>query len=182
MGSPMLYAGPTEVQFHAKSRRSAGASYFVVGRDPAGIPRSDDGEDMFNGDHGRYVLQNAPGIAGNLELLSFVKVMYDITDNIMKEPDPSRLDDFISISGTKMRLLARNGASPCSPTDIPTDLVEANCIPWSQPLVPAPKAKNTKEEGTFGTISYRLHHNDYTSLWHDVSLTPDSSSEENVIN
>merc|ERR1711862_884741 len=52
----------------------------------------------------------------------------------------------------------------------------------SQPLVPAPKAKNTKEEGTFGTISYRLHHNDYTSLWHDVPLTPDSSSEENVIN
>ena len=32
-----LYAGPTEVQFHAKSRRCAGASYFVVGRDPAGM-------------------------------------------------------------------------------------------------------------------------------------------------
>ena len=35
--APMVYAGPTEVQFHAKSRRSAGASYFVVGRDPAGM-------------------------------------------------------------------------------------------------------------------------------------------------
>jgi len=207
--SPMLYAGPTEVQFHAKSRRSAGASYFVVGRDPAGIPRSDDGEDMYHGDHGRYVLQNAPGIAGNMELLSFVKVMYDISDNIMKEPDSNRPDDFISISGTKMRLLARNGASPCSATDIPTDLVEANCIPsgfmvpngwkhvvdyykhidekdkwtpWSEPLVPAPKADNTKDEGTFGTVSYRLYHNEYPSLWHDVPLTPKSNSEDNVIN
>jgi len=207
--SPMLYAGPTEVQFHAKSRRSAGASYFVVGRDPAGMARSDDGEDLYHGDHGRYVLQNAPGIAGKMELLSFVKVMYDTSDNIMKEPDASRPDDFISISGTKMRLLARNGASACSATDIPTDLVEANCIPsgfmvpkgwdhvvdyykhidqperwipWSQPLVPAPKADNTKEEGTFGTTSYRLYHNTYTSLWHDVPLAPPSTSEDNVIN
>jgi 3'-phosphoadenosine 5'-phosphosulfate synthase len=30
--APMVYAGPTEVQFHAKSRRSAGASYFGTGR------------------------------------------------------------------------------------------------------------------------------------------------------
>ena len=40
--SPMIYAGPTEVQFHAKSRRVAGASYFTVGRDPAGMPYSSD--------------------------------------------------------------------------------------------------------------------------------------------
>merc|ERR1712157_4952 len=206
--SPMLYAGPTEVQFHAKSRRSAGASYFVVGRDPAGIPRSDDGEDMYDGDHGRYVLQNAPGIAGNMQLLSFVKVMYDITDNVMKEPDPSRADDFISISGTKMRLLARNGASPCSPTNIPTDLVSANCIPsgfmvpngwnhvvdyykniddasrwipWSVPLVSPPNDANTKFQGQFGTSSFQLLHNSYTSLWHDVPLTAEAN-EDNIIN
>ena len=36
--SPMLYAGPTEVQWHAKARMNAGADYFIVGRDPAGIP------------------------------------------------------------------------------------------------------------------------------------------------
>ena len=63
----MVYAGPTEVQFHAKSRRSAGASYFVVGRDPAGMKGSPNAvahpdDDLYDGDHGRYVLQNSPGI------------------------------------------------------------------------------------------------------------------------
>ena len=58
--APMVYAGPTEVQFHAKSRRSAGASYFVVGRDPAGMKGSSmavahPDDDLYHGDHGRYV-------------------------------------------------------------------------------------------------------------------------------
>merc|ERR1712110_734860 len=39
--SPMLYAGPTEVQWHAKARMSAGANYYIVGRDPAGMPHPD---------------------------------------------------------------------------------------------------------------------------------------------
>jgi 3'-phosphoadenosine 5'-phosphosulfate synthase len=34
--SPMLYAGPTEVQWHAKARMNAGCSMYIVGRDPAG--------------------------------------------------------------------------------------------------------------------------------------------------
>jgi 3'-phosphoadenosine 5'-phosphosulfate synthase len=32
---PMLYAGPTEVQWHAKARRVAGVDAYIVGRDPA---------------------------------------------------------------------------------------------------------------------------------------------------
>ena len=35
--SPMMYAGPTEVQWHAKARLVAGANFYIVGRDPAGI-------------------------------------------------------------------------------------------------------------------------------------------------
>ena len=109
--SPMVYAGPTEVVFHAKSRRSAGASYFVVGRDPAGMKGSSlavahKDDDLYNGDHGRYVLQNSPGL-GDMKMLSFVKVMYDVKTNEMTLPDPDRMEDFISISGTKMRTLAR---------------------------------------------------------------------------
>mmetsp|Transcript_33349 Transcript_33349/g.70086 ORF Transcript_33349/g.70086 Transcript_33349/m.70086 type:complete len:1114 (+) Transcript_33349:118-3459(+) len=209
--SPMVYAGPTEVQFHAKSRRSAGASYFVVGRDPAGMKGSHQAaahpdDDLYDGDHGRYVLQNSPGI-GSMKMLSFVKVMYDITDNVMKVPDDSRLDDFISISGSKMRLLARNGAVPCSATDIPTDLVEANCvpsgfmipkgwdivvdyyknidsprwIPWSRPVVDPGASSRTEGSGKFGTGGFQLKHKDYESFWHDIPLHP-SSGEDMVVN
>lgn len=209
--APMVYAGPTEVQFHAKSRRSAGASYFVVGRDPAGMKGSPNAvahpdDDLYDGDHGRYVLQNSPGI-GDMKMLSFVKVMYDITDNTMKEPDENRLQDFISISGSKMRLLARNGATPCSPSNIPTDLVEANCVPsgfmvpkgwekvvdyykniddnerwtpWSMPNVEPPAAPGTKHEGRFGSKNFRLFSTQYESMWHDIPLRP--AGDQVVIN
>lgn len=30
--SPMMYAGPTEVQWHCKSRMNAGATHYIVGR------------------------------------------------------------------------------------------------------------------------------------------------------
>ncbi len=210
--SPMVYAGPTEVQFHAKSRRSAGASYFVVGRDPAGMKGSSlavahKDDDLYDGDHGRYVLQNSPGIGG-MKMLSFVKVMYDTQDNVMKVPDESRMDDFISISGTKMRLLARNGASPCSPTNIPTDLIEANCIPsgfmvtkgwqgvvdyyknvddaerwipWSRPQIEAPAAPHTEPRGQLGTVSFSLALQHGDSFWHDIPLRSSGEKEE-IIN
>ncbi len=199
--APMVYAGPTEVQFHAKSRRSAGASYFVVGRDPAGMKGSPNAlahpdDDLYDGDHGRYVLQYSPGLQG-MQMLSFVKVMYDISDNVMKVPDQSRMQDFISISGTKMRLLARNGATPCSPTNIPTDLVAANCIPsgfmvpdgwetvvdyyrnidvpgrwtpWSKPIVNPPADAQTKYKGKLGFNSFMLRSTAVDSYWHDVPV------------
>jgi 3'-phosphoadenosine 5'-phosphosulfate synthase len=208
----MVYAGPTEVQFHAKSRRSAGASYFVVGRDPAGMKGSPNAvahadDDLYDGDHGRYVLQNSPGI-GEMKMLSFVKVMYDISDNVMKVPDESRLEDFISISGSKMRLLARNGAVPCSPTNIPTDLVEANCvpsgfmvpegwkgvvdyyrniddterwIPWSRPIIEPPAAQDTEARGLLGRKTFSLKHKRYESFWHDVPIHPLGQSN-NIVN
>jgi len=210
--APMVYAGPTEVQFHAKSRRSAGASYFVVGRDPAGMKGSMEAvahqdDDLYDGDHGRYVLQNSPGI-GDMQMLSFVKVMYDISDNVMKIPDENRMQDFISISGSKMRLLARNGATPCSRTNIPTDLVAANCVPagfmvpdgwtkvvdyyrniddserwtpWSKPQVEAPADSSTVQVGRFGTKTFQLTGKQYDSWWHDLPLRPSGSRENAVV-
>jgi len=128
--SPMIYAGPTEVQFHAKSRRVAGASFFTVGRDPAGMPYSsgpNKGDDLYHPDHGRYVLMSSPGV-GDMEFLGFEKVYYDKKDHTMRTRDSSRKDDFISISGSKMRKLAALAAKPC-PNLIPSDLISAKCIP-----------------------------------------------------
>ncbi|ETW09152.1 sulfate adenylyltransferase [Aphanomyces invadans] len=127
--SPMVYAGPREVQWHAKSRKNAGASYFVVGRDPAGIKRSDQpDQDMYAGDHGRFVLHLAPGME-HMNLLSFPKVYYDKTDHKMKPmTDKSRKRDFLSISGSKMRHMAKMGFQPC--TDIPdTWESDPTCVP-----------------------------------------------------
>lgn len=50
----------------------------------------------------------------------------------MKAMDTSRPNDFIEISGSKMRKLAAQGAKPCDISnnkEIPSDLLEANCIP-----------------------------------------------------
>jgi len=128
--SPMIYAGPTEVLFHAKSRRVGGASFFTVGRDPAGMPYSSgpqEGDDLYHPDHGRYALIASPGV-GDMQFLGFSKVYYDKKDHTMRGKDESRPDDFISISGSKMRKLAALGAQPC-PLQIPSDLIKAKCIP-----------------------------------------------------
>jgi len=158
--APMIYAGPTEVQFHAKSRRVGGASFFVVGRDPAGMPRTSagplKGEDLYHGDHGRYVLSYSPGV-GSMEFISFGQVYYDKRDHNMKPKDKSRVDDFISISGTKMRTLAALGATPCPP-EIPKDLLAAKCIPpgfmaeggWAK-VVDYYQNKETKEWVPYST-------------------------------
>jgi len=51
--SPMHYAGPTEVQWHAKARVNAGANFYIVGRDPAGMSHPTEKRDLYDPDHGK---------------------------------------------------------------------------------------------------------------------------------
>eukprot|EP00981_Chlorochromonas_danica_P001319 scaffold284_cov247-Ochromonas_danica.AAC.5 len=187
--APMIYAGPTEVLFHAKSRRNAGATYFVAGRDPAGmkgskIAKAHPDDDLYDGNHGRYVLTMSPG-QYPMNILPFGQVYYDKRDHVMKAKEMSRPDDFIEISGSKMRKLAAQGAIPCDVSngkEIPSDLLGANCIPpgfmvqsgWeivcdyyqnvdSDRWVPysvqhvTPKiASGVVASGVYGTTDYRL--------------------------
>lgn len=104
--SPMMYAGPTEVQWHAKSRMNAGATFYIVGRDPAGMPHPNkdaypDG-DLFDATHGQRVLRMAPGL-DMLEIIPFRVAAYDKTTSQMAFFEPKRKEDFEFISGTKMR-------------------------------------------------------------------------------
>ena len=110
--SPMMYAGPTEVQWHAKARMSAGASFYIVGRDPAGMPHPDPPKrDIYEATHGGKVLSMAPGLA-QLEIIPFKVAAYDTKNKEMAFFDPHRKEDFDFISGTRMRSLARSGEMP----------------------------------------------------------------------
>eukprot|EP00755_Sulcionema_specki_P038180 Sspe_Gene.23455::Locus_9109_Transcript_1_1_Confidence_1.000_Length_3391::g.23455::m.23455/K13811/PAPSS; 3'-phosphoadenosine 5'-phosphosulfate synthase len=142
--SPMLYSGPTEVQWHAKSRRVAGADFFIVGRDPAGLSYSkqyakahnqSSAADVYDADHGRYVLQVSPGME-NMGLLASGAVHYDKTDGEMK-PKPSGMSKeefnkrFLKISGSKMREMGRRMVEECAGIGaIPEDWASnPSCVP-----------------------------------------------------
>ncbi|CAA6662749.1 unnamed protein product [Spirodela intermedia] len=109
--SPMLYAGPTEVQWHAKARINAGANFYIVGRDPAGMSHPTEERDLYDAEHGKKVLSMAPGLE-KLRILPFRMAAYDKTQKRMSFFDPSRLQDFLFVSGSKMRNLARMRESP----------------------------------------------------------------------
>lgn len=109
--SPMMYAGPTEVQWHAKARMCTGANFYIVGRDPAGMPHPDTKKDIYDPTHGAKVLTMAPGLT-QLEIIPFRVAAYDKTKKCMDFFDPQRKGDFDFISGTRMRALARNGEEP----------------------------------------------------------------------
>merc|ERR1719268_25648 len=110
--SPMMYAGPTEVQWHAKARMVTGANFYIVGRDPAGMPHPDPPKrDIYEPTHGGKVLSMAPGLA-QLEIIPFKVAAYDTKAKAMAFYDPHRKEDFDFISGTRMRGLAKAGESP----------------------------------------------------------------------
>ena len=109
--SPMMYAGPTEVQWHAKARVAAGAKFYIVGRDPAGMPHPDKSGDLYDPTHGRRVLKMAPGLT-QLEIVPFKVAAYNKKEKMMAFFDPEKADEFEFISGTKMRAMAREGRDP----------------------------------------------------------------------
>jgi ATP sulfurylase len=82
---------------------NAGAHFYIVGRDPAGMPHPDPpSRDLYDATHGSRVLSMAPGLPG-LEILPFKVAAYNKAKKAMDFFDPSRKDEFEFISGTKMR-------------------------------------------------------------------------------
>ncbi|XP_066205209.1 LOW QUALITY PROTEIN: bifunctional 3'-phosphoadenosine 5'-phosphosulfate synthase 2 [Saccopteryx leptura] len=109
--SPMLYAGPTEVQWHCRSRMIAGANFYIVGRDPAGMPHPETKKDLYEATHGGKVLSMAPGLT-SVEIIPFRVAAYNKAKKAMDFYDPERHNEYDFISGTRMRKLAREGESP----------------------------------------------------------------------
>ncbi|XP_063290193.1 bifunctional 3'-phosphoadenosine 5'-phosphosulfate synthase 2 isoform X2 [Pelobates fuscus] len=109
--SPMLYAGPTEVQWHCRSRMIAGSNFYIVGRDPAGMPHPETKADLYEPTHGGKVLSMAPGLT-SVEIIPFRVAAYNKNNKAMEFYDKERHNEFDFISGTRMRKLAREGENP----------------------------------------------------------------------
>lgn len=84
----------------------AGANFYIVGRDPAGIPHPDQnknpGVDLYDPVDGSMVLSMAPGLK-DLEIIPFKVAAYNTVLKKMDYFDPAKKDEFEFISGTKMR-------------------------------------------------------------------------------
>lgn len=77
---------------------NAGATFYIVGRDPAGMPHPDTKEDLYDGTHGKKVLQMAPGLT-QLEVVPFKVAAYNKKLGQMDFYDPEHQEDFQFISG-----------------------------------------------------------------------------------
>lgn len=111
--SPMSYAGPTEVLWHAKARLVAGVEYYIVGRDPAGLKDpSNPQSDLYDPTHGAKLLERAPGLK-SLNIIPFRVAALNKKKDKMEFLEPnSDPNDFENISGSKMRQMARDGVCP----------------------------------------------------------------------
>ena len=52
----------SQVQWHCKARMNAGANFYIVGRDPAGMPHPDTKTDLYDPTHGRKVRRSGCGV------------------------------------------------------------------------------------------------------------------------
>ena len=103
------------MQWHCKARIAAGATFYIVGRDPAGMPHPDTKENLYDASHGRrvsslksitkalthcisQVLQMAPGLS-QVEIVPFKLAAYNKTLGRMDFFNPQRKEDFEFISG-----------------------------------------------------------------------------------
>jgi sulfate adenylyltransferase len=109
-GFDMLYAGPREGVLHAIFRQNMGATHFIVGRDHAGV-----------GDHyGAFDAQTifdkeVPAGALKIEIFKADHTAYSKKLNkvvmMCEAPDHTK-EDFVLLSGTKVREMLGQGIAP----------------------------------------------------------------------
>ncbi|MCU7801474.1 MAG: sulfate adenylyltransferase [gamma proteobacterium symbiont of Lucinoma myriamae] len=109
-GFDMLYAGPREGVLHAVFRQNMGATHFIIGRDHAGV-----------GDHyGAFDAQtifddDVPEGALDIQIFKTDHTAYskklDKVVMMCEAPDHTK-EDFVLLSGTKVREMLGNGIAP----------------------------------------------------------------------
>ena len=109
-GFDMLYAGPREAVLHAYFRQNMGATHFIIGRDHAGVG------DYYGAFDAQTIFQEeVPKGAMEIEIFEADHTAYSKKlDKVvmMREAPDHEKDDFVLLSGTKVREMLGNGEAP----------------------------------------------------------------------
>jgi len=109
-GFDMLYAGPREAVLHAVFRQNMGATHFIVGRDHAGV-----GDYYGPFDAQTIFDEKVPAGALQIEIFRADNTAYSKKLGrvvMMREAPDHTPDDFITLSGTKVRQMLGQGIAP----------------------------------------------------------------------
>jgi len=109
-GFDMLYAGPREAVLHAVFRQNIGCTHFIIGRDHAGVGDyygAFDAQTIFD--------EEVPSDALDIEIFRADHTAYSKKLNrvvMMRDVPDHGKDDFILLSGTKVRTMLAEGKAP----------------------------------------------------------------------
>lgn len=109
-GFDMLYAGPREAVLHAYFRQNMGATHFIIGRDHAGVG------DYYGAFDAQTIFEDeVPAGAMDIEIFKADHTAWskklDKVVMMCEAPDHEK-DDFVLLSGTKVREMLGNGEAP----------------------------------------------------------------------
>jgi len=109
-GFDMLYAGPREAVLHAYFRQNMGATHFIIGRDHAGVG------DYYGAFDAQTIFQEeVPAGAMDIEIFEADHTAWSKKLNkvvMMREAPDHEKEDFVLLSGTKVREMLGNGIAP----------------------------------------------------------------------
>ena len=109
-GFDMLYAGPREAVLHAYFRQNMGATHFIIGRDHAGVG------DYYGAFDAQTIFHDeVPKGAMEIEIFEADHTAWSKKLNkvvMMREAPDHQKEDFVLLSGTKVREMLGNGIAP----------------------------------------------------------------------